>query len=103
LPDGVLNIVHGLGADVGSAIVSHPDIAAVSFTGGTATGKLVAASAAPSFKKVFCLCLCAPLSPSLTSQQVSLELGGKNPAIVLADADLGESPLLSFLTPPFQS
>lgn len=70
LPDGVFNIVHGLGPDVGSAIVGHKDIAAVSFTGGTATGRLVAAQAAPHFKKI------------------SLELGGKNPAIVLADADL---------------
>jgi aminomuconate-semialdehyde/2-hydroxymuconate-6-semialdehyde dehydrogenase len=52
LPDGVLNIVHGLGGDVGSEIVSHPDVAAVSFTGGTATGKLVASNAAPHFKKV---------------------------------------------------
>jgi aminomuconate-semialdehyde/2-hydroxymuconate-6-semialdehyde dehydrogenase len=53
-----LNIVHGLGGDVGSSLVSHPDVAAISFTGGTATGKLVAANAAPSFKKVSCLSLC---------------------------------------------
>mmetsp|Transcript_10908 Transcript_10908/g.11325 ORF Transcript_10908/g.11325 Transcript_10908/m.11325 type:complete len:671 (+) Transcript_10908:20-2032(+) len=70
LPDGVFNIVHGLGGEVGSAIVGHKDVAAISFTGGTATGRIVATEAAPHFKKV------------------SLELGGKNPAIVLADADI---------------
>jgi aminomuconate-semialdehyde/2-hydroxymuconate-6-semialdehyde dehydrogenase len=70
LPVGILNIVHGLGAEVGSPIVGHPDIRAISFTGGTATGKIVAASAAPMFKKL------------------SLELGGKNATIVLDDADV---------------
>jgi len=70
LPDGVLNIVHGLGPEVGHAIVSHPDIKAISFTGGTATGRIVAATAAPMFKKL------------------SLELGGKNASIILDDADL---------------
>jgi aminomuconate-semialdehyde/2-hydroxymuconate-6-semialdehyde dehydrogenase len=71
LPAGVLNIVHGLGPEVGHAIVSHPRIRAISFTGGTSTGKIVAATAAPMFKKL------------------SLELGGKNASIVLEDADLG--------------
>lgn len=52
LPDGVFNLVHGLGGDVGSEIVGHPDVAAISFTGGTATGKIVASTAAPHFKKV---------------------------------------------------
>jgi acyl-CoA reductase-like NAD-dependent aldehyde dehydrogenase len=50
-----LNFVHGLSGDardVGSEIVSHPDVAAVSFIGGTATGKLIASNAAPHFKKV---------------------------------------------------
>ena len=70
LPDGVLNIVHGYGPEVGQAIVEHPDIKAISFTGGTSTGKIVAATAAPMFKKL------------------SLELGGKNASIVLDDADL---------------
>ena len=70
LPEGVLNIVHGYGPEVGQAIVEHPKIKAISFTGGTATGKIVAATAAPMFKKL------------------SLELGGKNAAIVLDDADL---------------
>ncbi|MEQ9426619.1 MAG: aldehyde dehydrogenase [Cyclobacteriaceae bacterium] len=69
LPKGVLNIVHGLGPKVGEPIVSHPDITAISFTGGTATGKRIAAIAAPMFKKL------------------SLELGGKNPNIIFADCD----------------
>ncbi len=69
LPAGVLNIVHGLGAKVGAAITSHPKIKAISFTGGTATGKQIAAVAAPMFKKL------------------SLELGGKNPNIIFADCD----------------
>lgn len=68
-PKGVLNIVHGLGGKVGQAIVEHPDIKAISFTGGTATGKQIAATAAPMFKKL------------------SLELGGKNPTLVFADCD----------------
>ncbi|MDI1355435.1 MAG: aldehyde dehydrogenase [bacterium] len=69
LPAGVLNIVHGLGAKVGNAIVSHKDIPLISFTGGTATGKHIASVAAPMFKKL------------------SLELGGKNPNIIFADCD----------------
>ena len=70
LPEGVLNIVHGYGPEVGQAIVEHPEIRAISFTGGTSTGKIVAATAAPMFKKL------------------SLELGGKNASLVLDDADL---------------
>ncbi len=70
LPDGVLNIVHGLGPEVGQPICEHPDVAAISFTGGTATGRVVAAAAAPSFKKL------------------SLELGGKNPTIITDDVDV---------------
>ncbi|MEP2771214.1 MAG: aldehyde dehydrogenase [Fulvivirga sp.] len=70
LPKGVLNIVHGLGHKVGQAIVEHPEVPLISFTGGTATGKNIAATAAPMFKKL------------------SLELGGKNPNIVFADADM---------------
>lgn len=69
LPNGVLNIVHGLGPKTGNAIVSHKHIKAVSFTGGTATGKHIASIAAPMFKKL------------------SLELGGKNPNIIFADCD----------------
>jgi aminomuconate-semialdehyde/2-hydroxymuconate-6-semialdehyde dehydrogenase len=75
LPPGVLNIVHGLGPKVGQAIVEHPKIRAVSFTGSTRTGAFIAEAAARQFKKV------------------SLEMGGKNPAIVFADADLGETNL----------
>jgi aminomuconate-semialdehyde/2-hydroxymuconate-6-semialdehyde dehydrogenase len=70
LPDGVLNVVHGTGPNVGAAITAHPKIGTISFTGGTVTGRKVAEAAAPLFKKV------------------SLELGGKNPNIVFADADL---------------
>ena len=70
LPKGVVNIVHGLGSDVGQAIVEHPKINLISFTGGTTTGKKVAETAAPMFKKL------------------SLELGGKNATIVLDDADI---------------
>ncbi len=69
LPNGVLNIVHGTGQNVGAAITAHPKITTISFTGGTATGKKVAEACAPLFKKV------------------SLELGGKNPNIIFADAD----------------
>jgi aminomuconate-semialdehyde/2-hydroxymuconate-6-semialdehyde dehydrogenase len=71
-PKGVFNLVHGLGPEVGQAIVEHPDIRGISFTGGTATGKIVAATAAPMFKKL------------------SLELGGKNATVVLDDAPLEE-------------
>ena len=72
LPQGVLNIVHGLGTTTGQAIVEHPDIKAISFTGGTATGAHIARTAAPMFKKL------------------SLELGGKNPNIIFADCDYDE-------------
>src|SRR5690348_11718061 len=75
LPPGVLNIVHGLGPKVGQTLVEHPKIKAVSFTGSTRTGALIAESAAKQFKKV------------------SLEMGGKNPAIVFADADLSDANL----------
>ncbi|MGC1241412.1 MAG: aldehyde dehydrogenase [Chryseosolibacter sp.] len=73
LPKGVLNIVHGLGNKVGQSIVEHPDVAAVSFTGGTVTGKKIAATAAPMFKKL------------------SLELGGKNPNIIFADCNFDQA------------
>jgi len=69
LPKGVLNIVHGLGNTTGQAIVEHPNIEAISFTGGTKTGAHIARTAAPMFKKL------------------SLELGGKNPNIIFADCD----------------
>lgn len=69
LPKGVLNIVHGLGPKVGSAMTVHPGIKAISFTGGTKTGAEIARVAAPMFKKL------------------SLELGGKNPNMIFADCD----------------
>lgn len=69
LPAGVLNIVHGLGQSAGNAIVSHPRVKAISFTGGTKTGEHIARIAAPQFKKL------------------SLELGGKNPNLIFADCD----------------
>lgn len=67
LPPGVLNIVHGYGHKVGAAISAHPQISAISFTGGTRTGAEINKAAAPFFKKL------------------SLEMGGKNPTIVFAD------------------
>lgn len=69
MPEGVLNIVHGLGAKVGSAISLHPGIKAITFTGGTKTGAEIARVAAPMFKKL------------------SLELGGKNPVLIFDDCD----------------
>lgn len=73
LPKGVLNIVHGLGPKVGSAMVSHPKISVISFTGGTKTGAEIARVAAPMFKKL------------------SLELGGKNPNIIFADCNFDKA------------
>jgi 5-carboxymethyl-2-hydroxymuconic-semialdehyde dehydrogenase len=70
LPDGVLNVVQGLGEEAGDALVRHPGVARISFTGSVPTGRLVAANAG------------ANLTP------VSLELGGKSPMLVFADADL---------------
>ena len=72
-PAGVVNIVHGLGSEAGQAIVEDPKINLISFTGGTLTGKKVAETAAPMFKKL------------------SLELGGKNATIILDDANLDAS------------
>jgi aminomuconate-semialdehyde/2-hydroxymuconate-6-semialdehyde dehydrogenase len=73
LPPGVLNIVHGVGARIGQALVEHPALAAISFTGGTVTGQQIARTAAPMFKKL------------------SLELGGKNPNLVFADCDFEQA------------
>jgi aminomuconate-semialdehyde/2-hydroxymuconate-6-semialdehyde dehydrogenase len=73
LPPGVLNIVYGYGPECGQAIVEHPDVKAISFTGGTSTGRRIAATAAPMFKKL------------------SLELGGKNPTIVYDDVDVAST------------
>lgn len=70
LPKGVCNIIFGLGQEAGEALVTHPGVSAISFTGGTSTGKKIVELAAPKFKKL------------------SLELGGKNSAIILKDANL---------------
>ncbi|MEX0636790.1 MAG: aldehyde dehydrogenase, partial [Ferruginibacter sp.] len=69
LPDAVLNIIHGTGVNCGEAIVKHPAIKAISFTGSTKAGERIASVAAPMFKKL------------------SLELGGKNPTIIFGDCD----------------
>ena len=73
LPDGVLNIVHGKGDDLGETLTTHPAVEAVSFTGSTATGKKIAQNASPLFKKV------------------SLEMGGKNPNIIFDDCHFEEA------------
>ena len=72
-PKGVLNIVHGLGAEVGAAIVAHNDTNIISFTGGTQTGKAISSVAAPMFKKI------------------SLELGGKNANVIFDDCDFEDA------------
>jgi len=70
LPDGVVNVVTGSGADVGHALVEHPDVRVISFTGHTDTGIDISTRAAKTLKRV------------------SLELGGKNPIVIWEDADL---------------
>jgi aminomuconate-semialdehyde/2-hydroxymuconate-6-semialdehyde dehydrogenase len=73
IPDGVVNLVHGFGPDsAGSALTEHPDVKAITFTGETTTGKHIMKAAANSLKRL------------------SYELGGKNPNIIFADADLDE-------------
>lgn len=73
LPAGVLNLVYGLGSPVGEALVRHPKVPLISFTGGTATGRKIYRESAEHFKKI------------------SLELGGKNPNLIFADCDLEEA------------
>jgi acyl-CoA reductase-like NAD-dependent aldehyde dehydrogenase len=70
LPAGVLNVVFGHGASAGASLVAHPRVAMIAFTGDTATGKVIAANAAPTLKRLH------------------LELGGKAPVVVFDDADL---------------
>lgn len=70
LPTGVFNLVNGMGEEAGDALVKHPDVPLISFTGESATGALIFANAAPYLKGL------------------SMELGGKSPAVVFADADL---------------
>jgi len=74
-PPGVLNIVQGRGPLVGQRLVEHPGVKAISFTGSTQTGAAIATAAAPAFKKL------------------SLEMGGKNPAIVFGDFDCSDANL----------
>src|SRR5262249_58844282 len=69
LPPGVFNVVHGYGHKVGAALVAHPSVPAISFTGGTAVGAEIAKAAAPLFKRL------------------TLELGGKKPHIIFPHAD----------------
>ena len=73
-PPGVLNIIHGTGPKIGTAITAHPDIARLSFTGSTATGRMIGMSAAENFKK-----------PPM------LEMGGKNPSLVFEDCDFDKT------------
>jgi aminomuconate-semialdehyde/2-hydroxymuconate-6-semialdehyde dehydrogenase len=82
-PPGVLNIVHGTGPAVGEAIVTHEAVKAISFTGSTRTGIAIASAAAPRLKKV------------------SLELGGKNPAIVFDDFDFSDASLATIVRSGF--
>ena len=70
IPAGVLNIIHGKGAEIGQKLVEHKEIKAISFTGGTTTGRIIGTEAAKQFKKV------------------SLELGGKNPVLIFDDCNL---------------
>lgn len=73
MPAGVFNILHGTGASIGTEIVEHPKVKAISFTGGTKTGADISRIAAPMFKKL------------------SLELGGKNPTIIFDDCDFDKT------------
>jgi len=73
LPPGVFNVVHGFGETAGAALVAHPDVKLVSFTGESATGSRIMANAAPTLKRL------------------SFELGGKSPVVVFADADFERS------------
>lgn len=80
LPPGVLNVVHGLGGEAGSALVANSDVGVLSFTGSTVVGKQIAAVAAQRLARV------------------SLELGGKNPFVVCDDADLDIAAEWAFLS-----
>ncbi|WEH37058.1 5-carboxymethyl-2-hydroxymuconate semialdehyde dehydrogenase [Streptomyces sp. AM 4-1-1] len=70
LPPGVFNVVHGIGEEAGAALVAHPDVPVISFTGETTTGKTIMRSASDHLKSL------------------SMELGGKSPLVVFEDADL---------------
>ena len=86
LPDGVFNVVNGVGPEVGVALTEHPGIEKISFTGGVATGKKVMASAAGS-----------------TLKEVTMELGGKSPLIVCDDADLDRAADIAVMANFFSS
>lgn len=86
LPDGVFNVVNGVGPEVGVALTEHPGIEKISFTGGVATGKKVMASAAGS-----------------TLKEVTMELGGKSPLIVCDDADLERAANIAVMANFFSS
>jgi 5-carboxymethyl-2-hydroxymuconic-semialdehyde dehydrogenase len=73
VPAGVFNIVHGIGEEAGAALVAHPDVSVISFTGETTTGQIIMRSAADHLKTL------------------SMELGGKSPVVVFADADLDKA------------
>jgi 5-carboxymethyl-2-hydroxymuconic-semialdehyde dehydrogenase len=73
LPDGVFNLVHGIGEVAGAALVTHPGVPRISFTGETSTGQTIMAAAAPHLKGL------------------SMELGGKSPCVIFADADLDQA------------
>jgi 5-carboxymethyl-2-hydroxymuconic-semialdehyde dehydrogenase len=73
LPDGVFNLVHGIGEVAGAALVAHPGVPRISFTGETSTGQTIMAAAAPHLKGL------------------SMELGGKSPCVIFADADLDQA------------
>ncbi|GAB3618358.1 5-carboxymethyl-2-hydroxymuconate semialdehyde dehydrogenase [Okibacterium endophyticum] len=73
VPDGVFNLVNGLGEEAGDALVKHPDVPLISFTGESRTGQIIFANAAPFLKGL------------------SMELGGKSPAVVFADADIDDA------------
>jgi 5-carboxymethyl-2-hydroxymuconic-semialdehyde dehydrogenase len=73
LPDGAFNLVHGIGEVAGAALVAHPDVPRISFTGETGTGRTIMAAAAPYLKGL------------------SMELGGKSPCVIFADADLDQA------------
>ena len=85
LPAGALNIVHGVGARAGSALIAHPNVKAISFTGSTRTGGAIAAEAAKTFKKV------------------SLEMGGKNATLVFADWEATEANWQTMLRSAFSN
>ena len=82
-PPGVLNIVHGTGAEVGANLVAHDGIKAISFTGSTRTGEAIARATAPKFRKL------------------SLEMGGKNPAIVFDDFEFSDANLAEIVRSGF--